>query len=40
MQQQFEDIEIRKPLFANFVYIYDAIIKKAINNKRLLSIKN
>ena len=37
--QQYQDVEIKKPLYNNFVYIYDRIIRVAIRNKRLLRIK-
>ena len=39
MTNQFEDIEIRKPLYDNFVYIYDSVLNRAIRNHRLLRIK-
>jgi hypothetical protein len=38
MKNQFEDIEIRKPLYDNFVYIRDKIIFDAIRNHRVLRI--
>jgi len=38
MLKQFEDIEIRNPLYDNFVYIYDAVLNRAIRNHRMLRI--
>ena len=37
--QQFEEINIKKPLYDNFCYIYNAVLKLAIRHRRLLKIK-